>query len=60
MEGTRYEATIHRQFSSLSLERIPDEITILKLPRLLEQNELATGILGVISGYMGDLSLSLR
>ncbi|PXX50930.1 Site-specific DNA methylase [Pseudomonas sp. LAMO17WK12:I10] len=41
-----YETTILRQFSGLSLERIPDETTILNFRRLLEKHELAAGILG--------------
>ncbi|KWS44351.1 hypothetical protein AL057_00250 [Pseudomonas amygdali pv. myricae] len=55
MEEALYETTILRQFSGLSLERIPDETTILNFRRLLEKHELATGILGVINGYLGKL-----
>ncbi|MGX8249831.1 IS5/IS1182 family transposase, partial [Escherichia coli] len=54
------ETTILRQFAGLSLERIPDETTILNFRHLLERNELAAGILGVINGYLGDRGLSLR
>lgn len=60
MEEALYETTILRQFSGLSLERIPDETTILNFRRLLEKHELAAGILGVINGYLGDRGLSLR
>ena len=60
MEEALYETTILRQFAGLSLERIPDETTILNLRRLLEKHELATGILAVINGYLGDRGLSLR
>ena len=60
MEEALYETTILRQFSGQSLERIPDETTILNFRRLLEKHELATGILGVINGYLGDRGLSLR
>lgn len=49
-----------RQFAGLSLERIPDETTILNFRRLLEKHELAVGILAVINGYLGDRGLSLR
>ncbi len=45
---------------ALSLERIPDETTILNFRRLLEKHELAAGILAVINGYLGDRGLSLR
>ncbi|MFV1943541.1 IS5 family transposase [Pseudomonas luteola] len=60
MEESLYETTILRQFAGLSLERIPDETTILNFRRLLEKHELAVGILGVINGYLGDRGLSLR
>ena len=59
MEEALYE-TILRQFSGLSLERIPDETTILNFRRLLEKHELAAGILAVINGYLGYRGLSLR
>ena len=60
MEEALYETTILRQFAELSLERIPDETTILNFRRLLEKHELAAGILAVINGYLGDRGLSLR
>ena len=60
MEEALYETTILRQFAGLSLERIPDETTILNFRRLLEKHQLATGILAVINGYLGDRGLSLR
>ncbi|MCJ0971754.1 IS5 family transposase [Pseudomonas sp. PS1] len=60
MEEALYETTILRQFAGLSLERIPDETTILNFRRLLEKHELAAGILAVINGYLGDRGLSLR
>jgi len=60
MEEALYETTILRQFAGLSLERIPDETTILNFRRLLEKHELAAGILAVINAYLGDRGLSLR
>ncbi len=39
MEGALYETTILRQFAGLSLERIPDETTILNFRRLLEKHD---------------------
>jgi IS5 family transposase len=60
MEEALYETTILRQFAGLSLERIPDETTILNFRPLLEKHELAAGILAVINGYLGDRGLSLR
>jgi IS5 family transposase len=58
MEEALYETTILRQFAGLSLERVPDETTILNFRRLLEKHELAAGILGVINCYLGDRGLS--
>ncbi|EEW1783900.1 TPA: IS5 family transposase, partial [Escherichia coli] len=60
MEEALYETTSLRQFAGLSLERIPDETTILNFRRLLEKHELAAGILCVNNGYLGDRGLSLR
>ncbi len=60
MEEALYETTILRQLAGLSLERTPDETTILNFRRLLEKHELAAGILGVINGYQGDRGLLLR
>jgi IS5 family transposase len=60
MEEALYETTILRQFSRLSLERIPDETTILNFRRLLEKHELASGIMAVINGHLGEHGLSLR
>ncbi|AKA80571.1 Mobile element protein [Pseudomonas synxantha] len=60
MEEALYETTILLQFAGLSLERIPDETTILNFRRLLEKHELAAGILAVINGYLGNRGLSLR
>jgi IS5 family transposase len=60
MEEALDETTILRQFAGLSLERIPDENTILNFLRLLKKHELAAGILAVINGYLSDRGLSLR
>ncbi len=59
MEEALYETTILRQFAGLSLERIPDETTILNFRRLLEKHELAAGILGVINGLLMGFSAAL-
>ena len=60
IEEALYETTILRQFAGLSLERIPDETTILNFRRLLEKHVLAAGSLAVINGYLGVRGLSLR
>mgnify|MGYP002717868122 CR=1 FL=1 len=40
MEEALYETTILRQFAGLSLERIPDETTILNFRRLLKKHDI--------------------
>lgn len=60
LEEALYGTTIVRQFARLSLERTPDKTAILNFRRLLEKHELATVILGVFNGYLGDRGLSLR
>ncbi|MFV3283881.1 IS5 family transposase [Pseudomonas sp. NY15356] len=55
-----YETTILRQFVGLSLERIPDETTILNFRRLPEKHELAVGTLAVINAYLGNRGLRPR
>ena len=61
MEETLYEMPVMRRFARLGgLDNIPDETTILNFRRLLEKHELATGILAVINGYLGDRGLPLR
>lgn len=52
-------APLLRQFAGRSLERVPDETTILNFRRLLEKHELVVGILAVINGYPGERGLSL-
>lgn len=51
MEESLCETTILRQFPGLHLDPISDETTILNFRLLLEQHELAGGILQVINGY---------
>lgn len=43
MEEALYETTILRQFAGLSLDRIPDETTILNFRRLLENTSWRPG-----------------
>ena len=47
MEETLYEKTILRQFAGLSLDRTPDETTILNFRRLLEKHEFSVGMFAV-------------
>ena len=60
MEEALYEVTILRHFAGLHLDRLPDETTILNFRRLLEKHALASGILEVINGYLGERGLLLR
>lgn len=60
MEEALHETIILSQFSGMSLERIPDETTLLNFRRLLEKHDLVTGVLGVIDVYLGNRGLSLR
>lgn len=62
MEEALYEITSLRQFAKLSLTQgsIPEDTTIMNFRHLLEQHELATGILAVINGHLGERGLSLR
>lgn len=57
MEEALNEARILRQFAGLSLERIPDETTILNFRRLLESTELAAGI--VASGLLDQIHVTV-
>lgn len=62
MEEALYEITSLRQFAQLSLTQgsIPEDTTIMNFRHLLEKHSLASGILAVINGYLGDRGLSLR
>ncbi|MFR0693450.1 IS5 family transposase [Pseudomonas sp. NY15435] len=62
MEEALYEITSLRQFAKLSLTQgsIPEDTTIMNFRHLLEQHGLATGILAVINGHLGERGLSLR
>jgi len=60
MEETLYEVTILRHFSGLHLDRTPDETAILNFRRQLERHELASRILEVINGHLGERGLLPR
>ena len=47
-------------YSDAAMEDALYETTILNFRRLLEKHELASGILAVINGYLGNRGLSLR
>ena len=60
MEEALYETTILRQFAGLSLERIPDETTILNFRRLLETHGLAEKLFEQVNAHLQRKGLSLR
>jgi len=61
MEEALYETTPMRVFAGLLLSRaIPDKSTILNFRYLLEENELATEILGCVNAYLARKELLLK
>ncbi|EIM03875.1 MULTISPECIES: IS5 family transposase [Rhodanobacter] len=62
MEDALYEIESMRRFAGLELneEAIPDETTILKFRRFLEQHGLAVRILETVNSYLGKQGLLLR
>ncbi|PKM09634.1 MAG: IS5/IS1182 family transposase [Gammaproteobacteria bacterium HGW-Gammaproteobacteria-7] len=62
MEDALYEVESMRRFIAVELneDAIPDETTILKFRRLLEQHDLAPQILATVNGYLTDHGLLLR
>lgn len=62
MEEALYEVTSLRQFAHLSLTQgcLPEDTTIMNFRHLLERHELASDILAVVNGHLGERGLSLR
>lgn len=62
MEDALYEVESMRRFIGVELneDAIPDETTILKFRRLLEQHDLAPAILTTVNDYLTDHGLLLR
>ncbi len=62
MEDALYEIESMRRFAGLELneDAIPDETTILKFRRFLEQHGLAAKILETVNAYLGQKGLLLR
>lgn len=62
MEDALYEIESMRRFAGLELneDAIPDETTILKFRRFLEQHGLAEKILETVNGYLSGKGLLLR
>ncbi|WP_370307270.1 IS5 family transposase [Sinimarinibacterium flocculans] len=60
MEEALYEVTSMRRFAQLSMDRIPDETTILNFRHLLEANDLAPEILRRVNAHLTRKGLLLR
>lgn len=60
MEEALYEVAPLRRFAGLSLDRIPDETTILNFRHLLERHQLAPEILAAVNAYLSEHGLFLR
>lgn len=62
MEDALYEIESMRRFAGLELneDAIPDETTILKFRRLLEQHKLAQAMLDAVNAHLGQQQLLLR
>lgn len=60
MEDTLYEIESMRRFAGLSLERLPDETTILNFRRLLEQHGLGKKLFKQINKHLQSHGLLLK
>lgn len=60
MEDALYEVESMRRFAGLSLDRLPDETTILNFRRLLERHGLGKKLFNEINGHLGELGLVLK
>ena len=60
MEEALYEVASMRRFAHLSLDRIPDETTILNFRHLLETNDLALEIFARVNGHLTRKGLLLK
>lgn len=61
MEEALYDTAVMRRFAGInSLERIPDETTILNFRRLLETHGLGARMLAAVNAHLQQKGLSLR
>lgn len=61
MEEALHDIALFREFAGLTWgERLPDETTILRFRRLLEQHKLGPQILAVVNELLRDKGLMLR
>lgn len=60
MEDALYEVESMRRFAGLSLDRVPDETTILNFRHLLERHALGKALFEEIKGHLAAQGLLLR
>jgi len=60
MEDALYEVESMRRFAGISLDRVPDETTILNFRHLLERHELGKKLFKEINAHLHDNGLMLR
>jgi IS5 family transposase len=60
MEDALYEVESMRRFAGLSLDRVPDETTILNFRHLLERHELGQAVFEEIKAHLAAQGLILR
>jgi IS5 family transposase len=60
MEDLLYEVESVRRFTGISLDKVPDETTILNFRRRLEKSELGRGLFDEINGHLASQGLSLK
>lgn len=60
MEEALYEVASMRRFAHLSMDRIPDETTILNFRHLLETNDLAPEIFARVNAFLTRKGLLLK
>ena len=60
MEDALYEVESMRRFAGISLDRVPDEATILNFRHLLERHELGKKLFKEIKAHLHDNGLMLR
>jgi IS5 family transposase len=60
MEDALYEVESMRRFASVTLDRVPDETTILNFRHLLEQHGLGRALFDEIKAHLAERGLMLR
>lgn len=61
MEDTLYDSSSFREFAQLdTMDRIPDESTLLRFRHLLERHQLGRALFGEINEHLMDQGITLR